>query len=161
MEVSILFVCSQSGARSRFAHAYARRLLGDEARIECAGFQQGEFGPLIRRIMDEDGISFPLESPKTVFEHFAAGQEFDYVVFLCDTAMMDLCQLLQSDVNELFNQGEVLVRWAVPPFSDLTGSDEERLHGARAIRDGIRRKVEELAVQLRNGTIEPSTDWKC
>ena len=157
----ILFVCSQSGARSRFAEAYARQLLGDGAFVECAGFQPGGFGPLIARIMEEDGLQFPLEAPPTVFTKFTGEQDYDYVVFLCDSAAVDLCELFQNDVDALFNEGEVLVRWNVPPFSDLAGSEDERLAGARVIRDGIRANVARLVDQIRAGRVEEAFYWNC
>lgn len=157
----ILFVCSQFGARSRIAARYAKTILGEEALIEAAGFHPGTFGPLIGRVMREVGLEIEMEAPPSVYAQYTSDKEFGYVVFLCDTAIVDLCELFQMDVNELFTEGEVLVKWAVPPFSDLSGTEQDRLTGAQQIRDGIRGNVEKLLEQIRTGKVEERFEWSC
>lgn len=132
-----------------------------DAAVDCAGFQSGPFGPLISTLRDEAGLGFPLESPPSVFQYFSSGQEFDYVVFLCNTSLVDLCELFQQDVDTLFGDGEKLVRWVVAPFSDLQGNDRQRLDGARAIVEDIRTKVKRLAVQIETGTVEDQIPPGC
>jgi arsenate reductase len=63
------------------------------------------------------------------------GQAFDYVITVCDEAR-EACPYFPGAARRL--------HWSLPDPSAATGSRDERLRVFRAVRDDVRRRVEEF-----------------
>lgn len=156
----ILFVCSQLGARARLAEWYVGRVAPGEFEVQSAGFRSGQFGPFMEKLTREAGIDIPLDSPPSVLEQYSVDNPHEFVVFICNNAMVDLCELFDLDIDKLFIRGETLVRWTVPAFNSLDGTEAERLGAARRILQGIERNVGELVRQIRAGDVDEFMAWE-
>ncbi len=136
----VLFVCVHNSARSQMAEAYLRQMAGDRLEVASAGLEPAPLNPLVVEIMMEEGLDLSRKQPQGVFALYREGQLFDYVVTVCETARESQCPVFPGITKRLHL-----------PFPDpalLEGSHEERLAGARAIRDQIKAAVRELAGRL-------------
>jgi arsenate reductase len=84
MAIRVLFLCTGNSARSLIAEALLRHI--DSARFEAfsAGTDPKGVNPLTVRILAEVGIDISHARSKSVSE--LLGQEFDYVITVCDQA---------------------------------------------------------------------------
>lgn len=82
--LKILFLCTGNSCRSQMAEGWATAL--GEGRVEAfsAGIEKHGLNPLAVQVMAEAGIDISNHSSKLLSE--LAGQEFDYVVTVCDQA---------------------------------------------------------------------------
>ena len=129
----VLFVCIHNSARSQMAEAFLNRSCPGIFEAQSAGLEAGTLNPLVVEVMLEIGIDLSTNETKSVFEKFRSGQLFAYVITVCDEANAERCPIFPGPVQRL--------HWSFPDPSALTGSHEERLEGARAIRDAIQAKV--------------------
>src|SRR3990172_9765195 len=80
----VLFVCTGNRARSQIAEGLLRHLAGDRFDVFSAGTEPKGLIPLTIEVMRESGIDISGQRSKGVEEF--EGQEFDYVITVCDTA---------------------------------------------------------------------------
>jgi arsenate reductase len=119
------------------AEAYLRHLGGDAFEAYSAGTEPGTLNPLTVEVMAEEGIDISGQRAKAVDDFVQ--QRFDYVLTVCDDAR-EACPFFPGAARRL--------HWSLPDPSAASGSREERLSVFRAVRDEVRRRVEEL---LRDG----------
>ncbi len=138
-----LFVCGQNTARSQMAEAFLNSLGEGRFEAESAGLEAGPgINPLAAAVMKEIGLDISGNTVKKVFDLYVAGKTYHYVVAVCDKAKADKCPIFPGMLVERLD-------W---PFDDpaaLEGSEEEKLEGARRIRDLILEKVKEF-IQFAN-----------
>ncbi len=132
----VLFVCIHNSARSQMADAYLNRLGAKRFEAESAGIEPGTLNPLAVETMKEDGIDISGNRTKSVFEFLKQGRRYAYVITVCDEASAERCPVFPGPGRRL--------HWGFPDPSALQGSHEERRAKTRAIRDQIRRRVEEF-----------------
>jgi arsenate reductase len=144
----ILFVCTFYGGRARIAEIYAGQLGLGQVEVFSSGFESGPIRGLPLAVMEEDGFKFPTDPLITVFDRYADSQTYDYVVTLCHESSTEQCPLFRSSVDLVYGGKAQVISWSVPDFLALQGLPEEKLEGAREIRDSIKRKVAELLSKL-------------
>ena len=136
--IRVLFVCGQNTARSQMAEAFLNSLGEGRYEAESAGLEAGPgINPLAAAVMKEVGLDISGNAVKKVFDLYIAGKTYHYVVAVCDKAKADRCPIFPGMLVERLD-------W---PFDDpaaLEGSEEEKLEGARRIRDLILGKVKEF-----------------
>ena len=136
--IRVLFVCGQNTARSQMAEAFLNSLGEGRYEAESAGLEAGPgINPLAAAVMKEVGLDISGNAVKKVFDLYLAGKTYHYVVAVCDKAKADRCPIFPGMLVERLD-------W---PFDDpaaLEGSEEEKLEGARRIRDLILEKVKEF-----------------
>jgi len=141
--IRVLFVCGQNTARSQMAEAFLNSLGEGRFEAESAGLEAGPgINPLAAAVMKEIGLDISGNTVKKVFDLYVAGKTYHYVVAVCDKAKADKCPIFPGMLVERLD-------W---PFDDpaaLEGSEEEKLEGARRIRDLILGKVKEF-IQFAN-----------
>jgi arsenate reductase (thioredoxin) len=126
--VRVLFLCIGNQGRSQMAHAFLERLGGHEVR--SAGSRAGkELHPEVVEAMAELGIDLSDRRPRQLEPEADAAWADVVVTMGCG----DVCPVLP---------GKSYVDWGI---EDPIG---EPLEKVREIRDGIARKVEELATGL-------------
>src|ERR1051326_3595817 len=80
----VLILCTGNSARSQMAEGLLRQMAGDRFEVESAGVEPSHVRPQAIEVMREIGIDISGQRSKSVDEF--AGQEFDYVITVCDNA---------------------------------------------------------------------------
>jgi len=127
----VLFVCTGNSARSQMAEGLLRHLAGDRFEVYSAGTEPKGLVPLTVAVMEEIGIDVSGQRSKSVDEF--AGQEFDYVITVCDIARQ-ACPTFPGRGKRR--------HWSVedPAHAETRGvSPEEAFRDAR---DDLRRRIE-------------------
>jgi len=123
----VLILCTGNSARSQMAEGLLRHDAGDRFEVESAGTKPGQLRPEAIAVMKELGIDISGHRSKSVDEF--AGQNFDYVLTVCDNAK-ESCPIFPGHANRLHRNFE-------DPAA-AQGSEQERRAVFRHIRDEIR-----------------------
>jgi arsenate reductase (thioredoxin) len=134
-KTKVLFVCIHNSARSQMAEAWVNALYGERFDASSAGLEPGTLNPLVVRAMQEAGIDISGALTKSVFELYNAGKLFNYVITVCDATAAERCPIFPGVTSR--------IHWSFPDPSRVQGTDEEKLTQVRAVRDEIRRQVED------------------
>lgn len=136
--IRVLFVCTGNSARSIMAEALVRHHGGDDFEVFSAGTEPRGMNPLTVRTLAEAGLDAgPLRS-KSVQEF--VGQEFDYVVTVCDEARQ-ACPVFPGSHNS--------VHWGYEDPAEATGTDEERLRVFRSVFTQLGQRIAQFVVIAR------------
>lgn len=134
-KIKVLFVCIHNSARSQMVEAFLNSIAGDKFEAESAGIEPGKLNPIVVDAMKEIGIDISQNKTKSVFEFYAQGKVFDYVITVCDKEAAEKCPVFIGVTERL--------HWNFPDPSALKGSYNEKLEGTRKIRDQIKQKIYE------------------
>ncbi|MBI5656225.1 MAG: arsenate reductase ArsC [Geobacter sp.] len=130
MKQRVLFLCTHNSCRSQMAEGLINHDLGDRFLAFSAGTEATRVNPLAIRVLAEIGIDISGHRSKTLDEF--AGQQFDYVITLCDSAN-EKCPLFFGGVRRLH------IGFDDP--SRLPGPEEEVLPAFRRVMDEIRTRL--------------------
>ncbi len=122
----VLFLCTHNSARSQMAEGFLRALAGDRFEVASAGTEMTRVHPLASRVMAEVGIDLSGHFSKIVDQ--LLGQPWDYVITVCDSAK-ESCPVFPATTSR--------IHWSVLDPSQVTGTEEARLHAFRTVRDEI------------------------
>ncbi|MCM2356582.1 MAG: arsenate reductase ArsC [Geobacteraceae bacterium] len=139
-KVRVLFVCVHNSARSQMAEAFLNNLPGERFEARSAGLEPGQLNPYAVRVMEEAGIDISRNMTKDVFALYRKGELFNYVIAVCDEANAERCPIFPGHARRL--------NWSFADPSAVAGTDEEKLQGARRIRDQIRERIEQWAGEI-------------
>jgi arsenate reductase len=114
--IRVLVVCTGNSARSVMAEALLRQKGGTTFEVHSAGTEPKGINPLTVRVLAEAGIDASWARSKSVTEYL--GQEFDYVVTVCDEA---------RQVCPVFPGVHQSLHWGYEDPAEAAGSEEERL----------------------------------
>lgn len=128
----VLFLCTHNAARSQMAEGLLRHLAGDRFEAYSAGTEATGVRRLAVRAMAEIGIDISRQRSKMLDRY--VGQSFDAVITLCDEAN-EACPVFPGATERL--------HWSFADPSAGTGTEEERFAKYRAVRDGIRKRIEQ------------------
>ena len=123
----VLILCTGNSARSQMAEGLLRNDAGDRFTVESAGTKPSTVRPEAIAVMKEFGIDISSHRSKSVDEF--AGQNFDYVLTVCDNAK-ESCPVFFGKAARLHHS-----------FNDpaaVEGSEEKRLGAFRKVRDELR-----------------------
>jgi arsenate reductase len=137
MKRRVLFLCIHNSARSQMAAAFLKQVAGNRFDVESAGLEPGKLNPLVVTAMKEVGIDISRNKTQSVFDLFRSGQRFQYVISVCDGASAERCPIFPGVTTRL--------NWSFADPSTFTGAEYERLKQTIAVRDEIRKKIEEWA----------------
>jgi arsenate reductase len=135
MTKRVLFLCIHNSARSQMAAAFLKQVAGDRFDVESAGLEPGKLNPLVVTAMKEVGIDISRNQTQSVFDLFKSGRRFQYVISVCDEASAERCPIFPGVTTRL--------NWSFADPSTFTGTEYERLKQTVAVRDDIRKKIEE------------------
>jgi len=127
----VLFVCTGNRARSQMAEGLLRHLAGERFEVRSAGTEPKSLIPLTIAVMREIGIDISGQRSKGVEEF--EGQEFDYVITVCDTA---------RQACPAFPDGGKRLHWSVEDPADAEARGESPEAAFRAARDELQRRIE-------------------
>jgi arsenate reductase (thioredoxin) len=123
----ILILCTGNSARSQMAEGLLRHDAGYRFEVFSAGTRPSQVRPEAIATMREVGIDISGQRSKSVDEF--AGQPFDYVLTVCDTAK-ESCPIFPGKAATIHQSFE-------DPAA-AQGSEEERLAVFRRVRNEMR-----------------------
>jgi len=113
---NLLFICTHNRCRSVLAEVIANTQFEGAFHAVSAGSQPaGEIHPLTLKFLAARG--FPTKSLSSQSWDDFAGQEFDLVVTVCDSAANEACPLWMSDAPR--------AHWGMPDPSRVMGNEVE------------------------------------
>jgi arsenate reductase len=127
----VLILCTGNSARSQMAEGLLRHDAGQRFEVESAGTRPGHVRPEAIAVMKEIGIDLCGHRSKHVDEF--AGQPFDYVLTVCDSAK-EICPIFPGHGNRIHK--------AFQDPAAFEGSEQDRLALFRRVRDEIRAYLE-------------------
>jgi len=130
----VLFVCTGNSARSQMAEGLLRHEAGDRFDVFSAGTHPTQVRPEAVAAMHEIGIDITRHRSKSIDEF--AGQEFDYVITVCDHANQT-CPVFPGHARRL--------HWSFEDPAAAPGSEEQRKAVFRRVRDEIRARIVQFA----------------
>ena len=134
---SILFLCVANSARSQLAEGLARKILGDQARIQSAGSRPSRVNPYAVEVAAEVGVDLSTHRSKSVDTIDPA--TVDTVITLCAE---EVCPVFLADVRRL--------HWPIadPASDDPALGGEEMRARFRVARGQIQERLEALGELL-------------
>lgn len=129
----MLILCTGNSARSQMAEGLLRVIGGERLEVESAGVIASFVRPQAIAVMQEIGIDISHHRSKSVEEF--AGQNFDYVITVCDHAKEN-CPVLPGVTER--------IHWSFDDPAEIAGTDEEKLAVFRRVRDEIKDRLIEL-----------------
>lgn len=131
----VLFVCTGNSARSLMAESLLRKSGGKNFEVFSAGTHPRGVNPLTVRVLEDAGLPTDGLRSKSVEEFL--GQEFDYVITVCDQAK-EACPVFPGSRNGL--------HWGYDDPAEATGTEEERLAAFRNVFTQIGLRINEFVV---------------
>ena len=135
----ILAVCIHNSARSQMTEEFIRRAAGNAVEVTSAGLEPGTINPVVTELLREDGIDISRKQTRSVTDLHARGEQFDYVIAVCDKEAAERCPVFPAEKERL--------HWPFPDPSRAQGTMEEKLAFVRPIRDEIKQKVEAFLLE--------------
>ncbi|HVF50053.1 MAG TPA: arsenate reductase ArsC [Pyrinomonadaceae bacterium] len=126
----VLILCTGNSARSQMAEGLLRHDGGRRFRVWSAGTNPGSVRAEAVEVMREIGIDIGDQRSKSVEEF--AGQEFDYVVTVCDNAREN-CPVFPARTRR--------IHWSFDDPAAVEGEATARLAVFRRVRDEIRARL--------------------
>jgi arsenate reductase len=133
----VLILCTGNSARSQMAEGLLRHDAGDKFEVESAGVEPSHVRAQAVEVMREIGIDISGHRSKSVDEF--AGQEFDYVITVCDNAN-ERCPIFPGKTRR--------IHWSFEDPAAATGDEAARLAVFRRVRDEIRARLREIISPL-------------
>ncbi len=127
----ILFLCVANSARSQIAEGIARSVAPPGIKVWSAGSRPTSVRPEAIAVLREIGIDISGHTSKSVAEIPAS--EVDRVITLCGE---EECPVFLGKAQRL--------HWGLPDPSAVVGSEPERMHAFRAVRDELGQRIASL-----------------
>ncbi len=128
-----LILCTGNSARSQMAEGLLRHLAGDRYQVLSAGVEPSSVRPQAIEAMRERGIDISAHRSKSVDEF--AGQEFDYVITVCDNAR-ERCPIFHGKAKH--------IHWSFDDPAAAGGDYATQLAVFRRVRDEIENRLREF-----------------
>lgn len=132
-KIKILFLCTGNSCRSQMAEGLANHFFKDKIEAYSAGTKPSPVNPYAIKVMTEIGIDISMQRSKNVSEF--AGQDFDYVITLCDSARQS-CPFFPGKAE--------YIHWDLADPALAQGNEEEILRVFSITRNKIKNNLSEL-----------------
>lgn len=126
----VLSICTHNSARSQMAEGLLKALYGEKYEATSAGTEPRGLNPYAAKVMGEIGIDLSRHRSKSVDEFY--GQEFDYVITVCDRA---------RETCPIFPGGKARLHEGFHDPSEAEGTEGEKLAVFRKVRDDIKKWI--------------------
>jgi arsenate reductase len=126
----VLFLCTGNSARSQMAEGLLRDMAGDKFEVASAGVAPGKVRTEAIDAMREVGIDLSSHHSKSVDEFI--GQEFDYVITVCDNAN-EQCPVFPGETKR--------IHWSFEDPAASKGDEIARLAVFRRVRNEINARL--------------------
>lgn len=131
-KMRVLFLCTGNSARSQMAEAFARTFAGDRIEAYSAGLEPKGLHPLTVKVMEELGIDMRAHTSKPLSDYLGK-VHFSYLITVCGHADQN-CPAVFPGMGQRLH-------WEFKDPAAVTGSEDERMHKFREVRDQIRGQV--------------------
>ncbi|MEZ7198415.1 arsenate reductase ArsC [Pseudodesulfovibrio karagichevae] len=131
--IRVLFVCRHNSGRSQIAEAFLQRFGQDRFEAHSAGTVPTAVDPLVTEVMREENFDLRDKTASDVRDLLREHQPYHYLITTSGPDVLKDLPPLPAETTRL--------NWAFPDPEYVTGSLEEQLAAARAIRDDIRTQV--------------------
>lgn len=131
--VRVLFLCTHNSARSQMAEGILRHLGGDGVEVHSAGTVTTRVHPLAIAAMAEKSIDIGGQRSKHLDEF--SGQEFDFVVTVCDNA---------RESCPVFSGAPERIHWSIADPSAVEGDEATRLRAFHVAADELMTRIRYL-----------------
>jgi len=135
---SVLILCTGNSARSQMAEGLLRHLAEGRFEVASAGVAPSHVRPEAIEVMRELGLDISSQRSKSVDEFL--GQEFDYVITVCDNAN-EQCPVFPGKTKR--------IHWSFADPAAEQGGYSTRLAVFRRVRDEISKRLQEF---IRSGS---------
>jgi thioredoxin type arsenate reductase len=135
--VRVLFLCTHNSARSQMAEGILRHLGREKVEVHSAGTVETRVHPLAIAAMAEKSIDISGQRSKHMDE--LSGQEFDYVVTVCDNAR-ESCPLFPGAPEQ--------IHWSIADPSVVKGDEATRLRAFRIASDELMTRIRYLLLLI-------------
>jgi len=125
MKKRVLFLCTGNSARSQMAEGILRKFAGDRYEVFSAGTQPKGIHPLSIEAMREIDVDISSQTSKDVSVFH--GQQFDYVITVCDRAKQ-ACPVFP---------GSGPIHWGFDDPAEARGDPETQFRTFQRVRDEI------------------------
>lgn len=127
---SVLFICNGNIARSQMAEALLRHHAGDRFEVRSAGLEPKIIPIETVEALREVGVPLAPDARSQHIDEYA-GDEFDYVITVCDVARRK-CP---------FFPGKTVLHWDIEDPGDTIRNGATRMDAFRKARDTIRPRI--------------------
>jgi arsenate reductase len=128
----VLILCTGNSARSQMAEGFLRHAGGERFEVFSAGTHPGQVREEAVLAMQDWGVDLSGHRSKSVDEF--AGQQFDYVVTVCDNAKEN-CPIFPGEARR--------VHWSFDDPAAAVGDFRTRVQEFRRVRDEIAARFRE------------------
>ena len=129
-KIRVLILCTGNSARSQIAEGLLRQLAGKRFEVASAGISPSAVRPEAIEVMREIGIDISSHRSKPIDE--VLGQEFDYVITVCDNAN-EQCPTFPGKTKR--------IHWSFEDPAAVVGDEATRLNVFRRVRDQIKARL--------------------
>ena len=131
---AVLFACTQNSVRSPMAEALLKHLLGHRVYIDSAGVRAGEVDPFAVQVIEELGIDLSRHRSKSFDD--LEDTSYDLIISLSPEAQHKAVELTRTMACEV-------EFWMTMDPSIVEGNRETRLDAYRAVRDQLKKRIED------------------
>lgn len=136
--VRVLFVCTGNSARSIFAESLLRRVGGQDFEVLSAGTEPRGINPLTIEVLQD--AEYPIDGLSSKSVQQFLGQEFDYVITVCDNAR-ESCPVFPGAHESL--------HWGYDDPAAVQGTDDERRQAFRRTFVAMGERISQFATLVR------------
>lgn len=123
----VLFLCTGNSCRSQMAEGLLRTKGGPAFEVISAGVAPRDIPPMTHEVMREIGIDISGQKPKSVMDYIGR-VHFDYLITVCPVA---------DEHTPVFPGATRRLHWPVPDPVAAIGTDEQKMHVFRQVRDQL------------------------
>ena len=136
--IRVLFLCTGNSARSILAEALLKKMGGDAFDVHSAGTAPKGVNPYALEVLAANDVDATHAASKNMSDF--AGQDFDYVITLCDDAAEN-CPIFPGDPER--------IHWGFEDPAAVEGSDLEKKAAFQAVLNGLRTRLDLFIVTAR------------
>jgi arsenate reductase len=137
-QIRVLFLCTGNSARSVIAEALLRQEGGAAFEVFSAGTHPKGLNPYTLKVLDQASLEVEGFRSKSIDEF--AGQTFDYVITVCDSAAEE-CPVFPGQPSR--------IHWSFPDPAAVEGSDAEKMAAFKETLAGMQRRLRKFVPAAR------------
>ena len=134
----VLILCTGNSARSQMAESLLRHDSGNHFEVASAGVEPSGVRPEAIEAMRDIDVDISRHRSKSVDEF--AGQEFDYVITVCDKA---------NEQCPIFPGNPKRIHWSIDDPATAEGDEDTKRDVFRRVRDELRHRLRLFAAAHR------------
>ena len=152
----VLFVCTAIGMRATLAVKMFQARRQAEFEAFAAGCTPREVPESVVQNADLLGLHFRSTRADSVVEFHERGEQFDYVIALCDPSTGEECERFLRTIEELYPLGDRLEHWPLPHPGNPALADKTMVERLQAIMALVDDHLDAFLARVESETPAPS-----